>query len=136
MNNLFFFLKKNQVFLHIIAFLLVLLDILISRYYNYPVRLFINYILIPGLIYMSLLIKHRSYFALLLYEIIISFFTFYDLIGFSFFTYFWIPDLWSIFNMLRIDATIINLPIWFQPILVDVFFLILALMTRRKIKSQ
>ncbi len=135
MKNILFFFKKNQLFLYIIVFIVIIIDILISLFYNYPMRLFIHYLLFPALVCISLLKKHKSYFILLLYEFIISSLAFYDLIGFSVLTYFWAPDIWSIFNMLSVDPTILELPVWFQPILVVVFFMIFSLIVRKKKKS-
>ncbi len=132
MKNALNFLEKNKIILYIISFIVIIFDLLLSYFYDDPIRLFINYLLIPGLMFFSVIKNHRSYIILLLYELFISLLTFYDIIGISIFTYFWLPDIWHIFSMFSIDATVLGLPAWLQPIFITALLALFALVLKKQ----
>lgn len=112
-----------------IAVLLILIDIVTSCKSDEIFRMFINYIAVPVTAIFALLKKHKSYWILFTYELIISLLILNDIFGVSLITYFCFPDTWQLLNTLTITPSIFGFPNFLQPIIIFIvvsFFVLVA----------
>lgn len=74
--------------------------------------------------------KHKSYWILFTYELLVSLLILNDILGTSVFTYFYLPDIWQLLNTFTITPEIFGLPGFLQPIIIFVGVSFLALIAK------
>lgn len=125
------FVKNNMnmksIFLYSTSVILIFIDVYVAFYCDEFYRIVINYIIIPIIAIITILTRHKSYWILMAYELLISILVFHELLGLSVFTYFFCNDIWHIINSICIDPSLFGLSKWFQPLLIYIIATLVAL---------
>lgn len=116
--------------LYLVSLMLIVIDIVLAFMSAEMLRMIIGYVAIPTAAVFAIFKKHKSYWILFTYELLVSLLILNDILGTSVFTYFYLPDIWQLLNTFTITPEIFGLPEFLQPIIIFVGISFLALIAK------
>lgn len=122
--------KNSSAMLYLVSLMLIVIDIALAFMSAEMLRMIIGYVAFPAAAVFAILKKHKSYWILFTYELLVSLLILNDILGTSVFTYFYLPDTWQLLNTFTITPEIFGLPEFLQPIIIFVGISFLALIAK------
>lgn len=128
--------KNTSLMLYLVSLMIIAIDIALAFMSAEMLRMIIGYVAIPAAAVFAILKKHKSYWILFTYELLVSLLILNDILGTSVFTYFYLPDIWQLLNTFTITPEIFGLPAFLQPIIIFVGVSFLALIAKFTYKQK
>lgn len=122
--------KNTSAMLYLVSLMIIVIDIALAFMSAEMLRMIIGYVAFPAAAVFAILKKHKSYWILFTYELLVSLLILNDILGTSVFTYFYLPDIWQLLNTFTITPEIFGLPEFLQPIIIFVGVSFLALIAK------
>lgn len=128
--------KNTSAMLYLVSLMIIVIDIALAFMSAEMLRMIIGYVAFPATAVFAILKKHKSYWILFTYELLVSLLILNDILGTSVFTYFYLPDIWQLLNTFTITPEIFWLPGFLQPIIIFVGVSFLALIAKFTYKQN
>ena len=122
--------KNTSAMFYLVSLMIIVIDIALAFMSAEMLRMIIGYVAFPATAVFAILKKHKSYWILFTYELLVSLLILNDILGTSVFTYFYLPDIWQLLNTFTITPEIFGLPGFLQPIIIFVGVSFLALIAK------
>lgn len=128
--------KNTSAMFYLVSLMIIAIDIALAFMSAEMLRMIIGYVAIPAAAVFAIFKKHKSYWILFTYELLVSLLILNDILGTSVFTYFYLPDIWQLLNTFTITPEIFGLPAFLQPIIIFVGVSFLALIAKFTYKQK